>query len=167
MTRNQTKTNRTETRTRGPRPCSALFSELFGCCRRRRWCNDTAVKRRGFRQCQTHHHWTAWLYQQSHCHIAAWETTEKLTISKFTLAAQILNKQHGLATLVRQDTEWSLEVQSEDDSQLEWLAVKVQGVTIINVYKPPPTRLTRASLPEVNHHCIYPGDFKCHHTEWG
>ena len=30
-----------------------------------------------------------------------------------------------------------------------------------------PTRLTRASLPVVNHPCIYAGDFNCHHTEWG
>ena len=34
--------------------------------------------------------------------------------------------------LVRQDIDWSFEAQSEDDSQLEWLAVKVQDVTIIN-----------------------------------
>ena len=46
---------------------------------------------------------------------------------------------------VRQDTEWSLEAQSEDDSQQEWLAVKIRDVAIINVYKPPPIRLSRAS----------------------
>ena len=34
----------------------------------------------------------------------------------------------------RQDTEWSLETQSEGDSQLEWLEVKICDVTIINVY---------------------------------
>ena len=105
---------------------------------------------------------TVILLQETHC-----ETTEKLTIPEFTLAAHILNKQHGLATFVRQDIEWSLEAHSEDDSQLEWLAVKVQDVTIINVFKPPPTRLTRASLPVVNHPCIYAGDFNCHLTEWG
>ena len=59
--------------------------------------------------------------QEAHC-----ETKEKLTIPEFTLAAHVLNKQHGLDTFVRQDIEWSLEAQSEDDSQLEWLAVKVQ-----------------------------------------
>ena len=72
---------------------------------------------------------TAILLQETHC-----ETTEKLTIPEFTLASHILNKQHGLATFVRQDIEWSLETQSEDYSPLEWLAVKVQNVTIINVY---------------------------------
>ena len=98
------------------------------------------------------------------------ETTEKQTTPQFTLAAHILNKQHGLAISVRQNTEWSLEAQSEDDSQLEWLTVKFQDLTIINVYKPPPTRMTRALLPVVNHpyiYHVYAGDFNCHHTEWG
>ena len=45
--------------------------------------------------------------------------------------------------------------------------MEIQDVTIINVYKPLPTRLTRASLPVVNDPCIYAGDFNCHHTEWG
>ena len=40
-------------------------------------------------------------------------------------------------------------------------------VTIINVYKPPPTRLTRKSLPVFKHPCIYTDDLNCHHTEWG
>ena len=80
--------------------------------------------------------------RETHC-----GTTEKLTILEFTLASHILNKQHGLAPFVRQDIEWSLETQSEDYSQLEWLAVKVQNVTSISVYTPPPTHLTRASLP--------------------
>ena len=102
------------------------------------------------------------MLQETHCE------TEKQTIPEFTLAAHILNKQHDLATFVRQDIEWCLETQSEDDSQLEWLAVKFQDVTIISVYKPPPTRLTRASsLSVVNHSCIYAGNFNCHHTEWG
>ena len=53
---------------------------------------------------------TAILLQETHC-----ETTEKIPILEFTLAAHILNK-HGLATLVRHRlTEWSLEAQSEDD----------------------------------------------------
>ena len=100
---------------------------------------------------------TAILLQETHC-----ETTDKLTIPEFTLASHILNKQHGLAIFVRQDIEWSLETQSEDYPQLEMLAVKIQNVTIKNVYKPPPTHLTRASLPLVNHPCIYAGEFNCH-----
>ena len=54
---------------------------------------------------------TAILLQETHC-----ETTAKLTILEFTLAAHILNKQDGLTTFVRQDIEWSLEVQPKDDS---------------------------------------------------
>ena len=147
MTQNQTKVM-TETQNRGPEPSFELFSE----------CAAAVVEDDGYsilnvegltnskltiiEQLAHTNKVPAILLQETHC-----ETTEKLTVPEFTLASQILNKQHGLVTFVRQDIECSFETQSEDNSQLEWLAVKVQNVTIINVYMPPPTHLTRASLP--------------------
>ena len=166
MTRNQTKPKLwRKTRNRGPEPCSALFSEPAAAVVEDDGSTILQLNVEGLtnskltiiEQLAHTNKVTAILLQETHC-----ETTEKLTIPEFTLASHILNKQHGLATFVRQDIEWSLETQSEDYSQLEWLAVKVQNVTIINVYKPPPTHLTRASLPLVNHPCIYAGDFNCH-----
>ena len=153
MTRNQTKVM-TETRNRGPEPCSALFSEWAAAVVEDDGSTILQLNVKGLtnskltiiEQLAHTNKVTAILLQETHC-----ETTEKLTIPEFTLASHILNKKHGLATFVRQDIEWSLETQSEDHSQLEWLAVKVQNVTIINVYTPPPTHLTRASLPLVNH----------------
>ena len=166
MTQNQTKV-RTETQNRDPEPCSVLFSERVAAVVEGNGATILQLNVEGLTNAklsiieQLTNKVTAILLQETHC-----ETMEKLTILEFTPAAQILNKQHGLATFVRQDIEWSLEAQSEDDSQLEWLAVKVQDVTIINKYKPPPTHLTRASLPVVNLPGIYAGDFNCHH-EWG
>ena len=168
MTWNQTQ-NRTETRNRSLELCSALFSERVAAVVEGEGAAILQLKVEGLtnakltiiEQLAYTNKVTAILLQESHC-----DTTEKLTIPEFTIATHILNKQHGLATFVRQDTECPLEAQSEDGSQLEWLAVRVHDLTIINVYKPPPTRLTRASLPVVNHFCIYAGDFNCHHTEW-
>ena len=127
----------TETRNRGPEPCSALFLEWAAAVGEDNGSTILQLNVKGLtnskltiiEQLAHTNKVTAILLQETHC-----ETTEKLTIPEFTLASHILNKQHGLATFVRQDIEWSLETQSEDYSQLEWLAVKVQNVTIINVY---------------------------------
>ena len=82
------------------------------------------------------------LLQETHC-----QTVDKLVLPEFALAAFTTSSRHGLATFIKQDTQWSLEAQSPPDSKLEWLAVKVLDTTIINVYKPPPVHLTDASLP--------------------
>lgn len=168
-TRNQTK-DRTKTRYRGPKPRTALFSEraapvVEGVGATILQLNVeglTNAKLTIIEQLAYTNKATIILLQETHC-----VATEKLTIPEFTLAAHTLNKHHGLATFVKQNTDWSLEAQSADDSELEWCAVKVHDVSIINVYKPPPTRLTKASLPVINHPCICAGDFNCHHTEWG
>ena len=38
---------------------------------------------------------------------------------------------------------------------------------IVNVYKPPPTRLRTLDLPVFPHPCLYAGDFNCRHADWG
>ena len=41
------------------------------------------------------------------------------------------------------------------------------GYKIVNVYKPPPTRLRTLDLPVFPHPCLYAGDFNCRHADWG
>ena len=41
------------------------------------------------------------------------------------------------------------------------------GYKIVNVYKPPPTRLRSLDLPVFPHPCLYAGHFICHHADWG
>ena len=38
---------------------------------------------------------------------------------------------------------------------------------MVNVYKPPPTRLRTLDLPVFPHPCLYAGDFNCRHADWG
>ena len=52
-------------------------------------------------------------------------------------------------------------------SEIEWLCVDVDGYKIVNVYKPPPTRLRTLDLPVFPHPCLYAGDFNCRHADWG
>ena len=47
------------------------------------------------------------------------------------------------------------------------MCVDVDGYRIVNVYKPPPTRLQASDLPVFPHLVLYAGDFNCPHANWG
>jgi len=47
------------------------------------------------------------------------------------------------------------------------LCVDVAGYKIINVYKPPRSRLTSTTIPTFPHPSLYVGDFNCQHVNWG
>jgi len=72
-----------------------------------------------------------------------------------------------LTTFVHERLEWSLLDQSPDQSETEWLCVDVAGYMIVNVYKPPRSRLTPATIPTFPHPSLYIGDFNCQHVNWG
>ena len=56
---------------------------------------------------------------------------------------------------------------SAPESSLEWAATEIEGITIINGYKPHLFRLKPDSLPAFNGPCIYSGDFNCRSATWG
>ena len=56
--------------------------------------------------------------------------------------------------------------QSPPTSEIEWLCVDVDGYKIVNVYKPPPTRLRTLDRSVFPHPCLYAGDFNCRHADW-
>ena len=78
-----------------------------------------------------------------------------------------LNRKHGLATFVHERLRYTLLDQSPLTLEIEWLCVDVGGYKIVNVYKPPPTRLRSLDLPVFPHPCLYAGDFNCRHVDWG
>ena len=41
------------------------------------------------------------------------------------------------------------------------------GYKIVNVYKPPPTRLQSLDLSVFSYSCLYAGNFNCRHVDWG
>ncbi|XP_076823231.1 uncharacterized protein LOC143469422 [Clavelina lepadiformis] len=100
--------------------------------------------------------------QETHC-----TSMDKLVITNFTLAGATLSRKHGLATFVHDQLSWTLEDQSPAHSELEWLCVDITGYKIINIYKPPPLRLTPLTIPVFPHPSLYIGDFNSHHTDWG
>ena len=78
-------------------------------------------------------------------------TADKLVIPNFSLAGSLLSRNHGLATFVHERLEWSLVDQSPEQSETEWLCVDIAGCKIINVYKPPRSRLAPTTIPTFPH----------------
>ena len=90
------------------------------------------------------------LLQETHCTDA-----EKLVLPNYQLAGSSLSRKHGLATFVHKRLRYTLLDQSPPTSEIEWLCVDVDGYKIVNVYKPPPTRLRTLDLPVFPHPCLY------------
>ena len=90
---------------------------------------------------------------------------DRLVIPNYTLAGSVLSRKHGLATFVQDNISWSLLDRSRDRSDVEWLCVDIDGIKIINVYKPPTTRWLPSVIPMFSHPCLYAGDFNCQHTD--
>ena len=102
------------------------------------------------------------LLQETHCIDA-----EKLVLPNYQQAGSFLSRKHGLATFVHERLRYTLLDQSLPTSEIEWLCVDVDGYKIVNVYKPPPTRLRSLDLPVFPHPCLYAGNFNCRHADWG
>jgi len=67
-------------------------------------------------------------------------------------------------TFVHERLEWSLVDPSPDQSETEWLCVDIAGCKIVNVYKPPRSRLTPTTIPTFPHPSLYAGDINCQHV---
>ena len=94
-------------------------------------------------------------------------SVERLDLPSYHLARFFLSRKHGLATFVHERLKWILIDQSPPTSEIEWVCVDVDNYKIVNVYKPPPTRMQASDLPAFPHPCLYAGDFNCHHVDWG
>ena len=102
------------------------------------------------------------LLQETHCTDA-----EKLVLPNYQLAGSSLSRKHGLVTFVHERLRYTLLDQSPPTSEIEWLCVDVDGYKIVNVYKPPPTRLRTLDLPMFLNTCLNAGNFNCRHADWG
>ena len=90
------------------------------------------------------------LLQETHC-----TSVERLDLPSYHLAGFSLSRKHGLATFVHERLKWILIDQSPPTSEIEWVCVDVDNYKIVNVYKPPPTRMQASDLPAFPHPCLY------------
>ena len=102
------------------------------------------------------------LLQETHC-----TSADKLVFLHYALAGSTKSRKHGLVTFVHESLSWTLVGQSLADAEIEWVCVDVANYNIINVYKPPPSRISPSSLPMFPSPSLYAGDFNCQHVDWG
>ena len=69
------------------------------------------------------------------------ENNATLKLPGFTFAGHTKSKHYGLATFIQDGVPWTPAGQRSDAAEVEWIATKVQETTVVNVYKPPPSRL--------------------------
>ena len=99
------------------------------------------------------------LLQETHC------TDAEIGTSELPTTGFSLSRKHGLATFVHERLRYTLLDQSPPTSKIKWLCVDVDGYKIVNVYKPPPTRLRTLDLSVFPHPCLYAGSFNCRHAD--
>ena len=95
------------------------------------------------------------LLQETHCTDA-----EKFLLLKYQLPRSSLSRKHGLATFVHDQLRYTILTNLHRHR-------RSSGYKIVNVYKPPLTRLRSLDLPVFPHLCLYAGDFNCRHADWG
>jgi exonuclease III len=93
------------------------------------------------------------------------DKSKQLQISGFHLIDFIGHNKHGIATFVNEQVDQRLvtRVEGNDSS----IGIKVENLTIFNVYKPPSCNWSDITLPNCQHPGIFIGDFNSHGTEWG
>ena len=92
---------------------------------------------------------------------------DQLKLYGFQLTDCILNAHHGTATFAKDNLNFSHVGESDDHNPTEWISIKRENITIVNVYHPPPTTLDITSLPIPTENFIAAGDLNCRHENWG
>lgn len=95
------------------------------------------------------------------------QINERGHISGFHLTAHTLSRTYGVATYIRNRIENYHVVSSSTDNNIHMATVVVNGLTIVNVYKPPNESWPDPPISALPHPSIVAGDFNSHHTSWG
>ena len=92
---------------------------------------------------------------------------EKLKIEGFETVAFTSSKHYGLATYIRDGLRAISIRKSSTDNLAEWIVSTVNGIDIVNIYKPPKVNLDIEALPYISTSSIVCGDFNSRHGSWG
>lgn len=87
-------------------------------------------------------------------------------ICGFKILSALNHPKYGIATLIKNEISDAEIVRCSDENLIFVITVKVQGITITNVYKPPSTTWNEGVLPSHSHPSICAGDFNSHHSLW-
>lgn len=83
----------------------------------------------------------------------------------YTMVGALHHEKFGIATYVKDDLLPSTQVLPAINALS--VGIKINDVTIVNVYKPPSAEFQQNVLPRFENPSIVLGDFNSHHTLWG
>src|ERR1700744_1819987 len=83
----------------------------------------------------------------------------------YNMIGALHHDKFGIATYVKDDLLPSTQVLPAINSFS--VVIKVNDITIVNVYKPPSAEFDQNVLPRIDNPSIVLGDFNSHHTLWG
>ena len=89
----------------------------------------------------------------------------RLTVPEFEVISFLGHARFGIATLIKRELVDKVEEITKPSTHC--IGVKIGGITIYNVYKPPSQTWEFSVVPKKEHPVIYVGDFNSHHTRWG
>ncbi|XP_047120158.1 uncharacterized protein LOC124803050 [Schistocerca piceifrons] len=93
------------------------------------------------------------------------DNISKIKVHGFTTVTYAGHEKHAIATLVRKDLlSNTTKIKSSHDFTV---GIKVNDMTIFNVYKPPSSSWSPPMLPVTLHPAVYIGDFNSHRFKWG
>ena len=87
-------------------------------------------------------------------------------LSGYNLATCANSSTHETATFRKNSISWIPISSSKTDSEVEWTVKEIEGTTVVNVYKPPNTKLQDNFIPAFASACRYARDFNSHCTTW-
>lgn len=73
---------------------------------------------------------------------------------------------YGCATYIRKDIENAHLISVNTTENIHIIVIKIENITIANVYKPPVVNWSADVIPTLPHPSVYIGDFNSHHTMW-
>jgi len=83
------------------------------------------------------------------------------------LASATYRKKYGSATFIRNSIcNWE-HISTSDVNNVSLIKIKIEGIYIINIYKPPGVNWLNPTLSPVQHPTVIIGDFNSHHQHWG
>ena len=91
---------------------------------------------------------------------------DQLPIPGFAVISHIHHKQYGVATYVREQLVASELCSSAETSPVQWNAIQIDDLTVVNVYKPPKVLWPSPPLPPFRGQTLYAGDFNSPHISW-
>lgn len=87
-------------------------------------------------------------------------------ITGYTALGVTYHEAYGVATYIRNNIRNAELLSQSTDEYIHRVSIKLNNITVVNVYKPPGIPWPQNVIPVERHPAVYVGDFNSHHEFW-